>query len=220
MVCRFADPGQTAFGIVPADTSAKERWTFQLRTFILSPSAMMHPPKATDKTLWMNEQVAFLICHNKQYRCLERGQQDQVKPSVNRSGNMPLDAQLETEVSQLGKRTRYQRCPCGSCCGHFSAIRQLQLSQPCGPVPIGWLARKRSPELLFFSFPFRFGHEENLKGITVFSAKKDGVWWEIFLELSPTWPDKLLWVSWVIKKIKSLNSWNHQGLNHRFFHLC
>lgn len=176
IVCRSADPWQTAFSIVPGDTSAKERWTFQLGAFTLSPSAMMHPPKATDKTLWMNEQVTFLICHNKQYRCLERGQQDQGKPSVNRKGNMPLDAQLETEVWQLGNRIKYQRCLCGSCCGHFSAIRQLQLSQPWGPVPVSWLARKRSPELLFFSFSLRFGREENLKGVTEFSAKKDGVW--------------------------------------------
>lgn len=61
----------------------------------------MHPPRATDKTLWMNEQVIFLICYNKQYRCcLERGQQDQVTPSVNKKGNMPFDAQFERVKSR------------------------------------------------------------------------------------------------------------------------
>lgn len=68
------EPQTTASYPAPANTNAKGVWTFQLRTFALSPSAMMHPPQATDKTLWMNEQVTFLICYNKQYRCyLERG---------------------------------------------------------------------------------------------------------------------------------------------------
>lgn len=61
----------------------------------------MHPPQATGKTLWKNEQVTFLICCNKQYGCfLERGQQDQVTPSVNKKGNMTLDAQLQRVKSR------------------------------------------------------------------------------------------------------------------------
>lgn len=100
VVHRYGNPRQIAFNPAPAN-SAKEVWTFQLRTFALSPSAMMHPPQATGKTLWKNEQVTFLICCNKQYGCfLERGQQDQVTPSVNKKGNMPLDAQLQRVKSR------------------------------------------------------------------------------------------------------------------------
>lgn len=104
----------------------------------------MYPPQATDKTSWMNEQVTFLICCNKQYRCcLERGQQDQVNPSVNKKGNMPSDAQLETV--KCCNRAKIQSL-LGSCCGHFSAIRQLQLSQVWGSVPILLACWKEVPK--------------------------------------------------------------------------
>lgn len=100
VVYRSGHPRETDFNPTPADTNAEEIWTLPLRPFALSPSATMHPPQATDKTLWMNEQVIFLICCNKQCRCcLERGQWDQVTRSVNKKGNMSFDAQFKTVKS-------------------------------------------------------------------------------------------------------------------------